>query len=940
MPISVTCACGRKLRARDEFAGTRAECPTCGETIIIPAAPPPLPTESVSKAEAFVAESSAGSSQSASAREGEAAPTAAQSVDSDSSTYRLRQDDPPAASGDADPMEIVDFFDPPKKSAKAAAPTEPAKPVVVRMLEALLDPKAIHWMLTIGGGLAVLGLIIYLVSLRVFDNPLVMAAALGLGSLAVLAGGWWMTLRTRYRVAGQALTFLGCVVAPLNLWFYHAQNLVTLDQHLWVGGLVCVALYVATVFVLRDPLFMYAVEAGVTLTVLLLMADLGMVSDVGRLALFLVGLAVISIHAERAFAPDGEFSRKRYGLPLFWSGHAQLGVALVMLLSSQIAGWLIEPLKLTWGGNLLTQNNLLAGGLWIAATYLYFYSDLVVRRIGVYISLAAVSLMMAMVTLVLQHLNQEGLITVLALTSLVTQIVQTLVIRDNEKISRYGKQISALMAQIPVLMGVILHLRATSSVADATGWRYETGWPFVGAMAVVMVCNRVSAWLCRRSDSKLSATYFFFSAAAAIVGAAGILRQVGWTEWSYQAIVLMLIPIAYMVASRLWRGHTPEEPLARVAHTATAVILVGTLMAALRNDPTALVRPVTADPINLRLGLVFIEATLFYVLAGWFRKRSWNASYATIAACGALWQLLGYFGVPSAAHTLIYAGLGLASLAAARMMGLETVERYSSRGEKSAALRGQGLTMFRAGNGVLSVALVIALLKGLGELTASSIVWFDLTMLILTTGAGAAGIFLVPPGGWRRWYTVATIGLAAVTFLTLNVLINLSGWQKLEIFCVVIGLVLLAVGHVGRFRESHSTSGADDTVSLGLWFGSLLAAVPLFVAMFYHRFIEGTPSRVDELALLTVTILMLVSGCSWQIKSTTLLGGLHLGAYLVLLIGSLAYRPEVAVGVYLLAGGGLVFAVGVVLSIYRDRLLAIPEQITKREGLFRVIDWR
>jgi hypothetical protein len=31
---------------------------------------------------------------------------------------------------------------------------------------------------------------------------------------------------------------------------------------------------------------------------------------------------------------------------------------------------------------------------------------------------------------------------------------------------------------------------------------------------------------------------------------------------------------------------------------------------------------------------------------------------------------------------------------------------------------------------------------------------------------------------------------------------------------------------------------------------------------------------------------------------------------------------------------------GVALSIYRDRLLALPDQIVNREGFFRIIDWR
>ena len=59
---------------------------------------------------------------------------------------------------------------------------------------------------------------------------------------------------------------------------------------------------------------------------------------------------------------------------------------------------------------------------------------------------------------------------------------------------------------------------------------------------------------------------------------------------------------------------------------------------------------------------------------------------------------------------------------------------------------------------------------------------------------------------------------------------------------------------------------------------------------------------------------MLVSGCSWQFKSTTLIGGVHLLLYLIIVIVSLAYREEVATGVYLLIGGGVIFGAGVLLE--------------------------
>ena len=36
----------------------------------------------------------------------------------------------------------------------------------------------------------------------------------------------------------------------------------------------------------------------------------------------------------------------------------------------------------------------------------------------------------------------------------------------------------------------------------------------------------------------------------------------------------------------------------------------------------------------------------------------------------------------------------------------------------------------------------------------------------------------------------------------------------------------------------------------------------------------------------------------------------------------------------------LLFAIGVLLSIYRDRLLQIPEHLRERKGLFSVLSWR
>ena len=36
MPIEIYCACGKKLRARDESAGKKVKCPACGKSVPVP----------------------------------------------------------------------------------------------------------------------------------------------------------------------------------------------------------------------------------------------------------------------------------------------------------------------------------------------------------------------------------------------------------------------------------------------------------------------------------------------------------------------------------------------------------------------------------------------------------------------------------------------------------------------------------------------------------------------------------------------------------------------------------------------------------------------------------------------------------------------------------------------------------------------------------------
>jgi len=183
---------------------------------------------------------------------------------------------------------------------------------------------------------------------------------------------------------------------------------------------------------------------------------------------------------------------------------------------------------------------------------------------------------------------------------------------------------------------------------------------------------------------------------------------------------------------------------------------------------------------------------------------------------------------------------------------------------------------------------------------------------------------------------VTSISQAALTFLGLTVLSQLNLWQKLEIFSVTVGLLFLIVGHIGWYREQEQK---NDLVSLSLLLGSLLVGIPLATATLIDR------SRdhfivLNELGFLAAAVLLVTTGFLFQLKSTTLVGSALTALYFVTLLVYVPWSRLNAVAVFIAVSGGILFGVGVFLSIYRDRLLALPDRIKHREGIFRVLSWR
>jgi hypothetical protein len=802
------------------------------------------------------------------------------------------------------------------------------------LLEILLDPRNIHMLLAFGGALMVVGLII-LLWVNNFFKPPVVAVSLGIANAALLAAGWWLLRATRYQLAGRALTLFACLIMPLNLWYYHANQLITIDGHLWVAAVVISVLYAASALVLREEWFVYVFCAGVTMTGLLFLADLRPSPqkfwEIASPATLLVVLGLLAIHAERAFPEqEGPFSRRRFGLAFFWSGHALLAAGLLLVLGAEIAGdWLYQPVFANLYEQLHAVPSPIVGELrWLAlalvmaGTYAYVYSDLVVRRAGVYVHIAAATLLWALV-LGLQVLNiaigMDALIAVLAVTALAVNGSRATVFRDSPY-TRAFPVLGVLLPLLAVALGVLVYFRALSPDLRAV-WQGETpAWTYVGAMLLTALSCRFGAYLYRNSQARLAAVYFFATAAAVLVAATAFLAALGLNTWQQHAPWLMLIPIAYLIAARLYRGRSEEQPLLWVSHAATAGMLVSSLASALQGFDL-----IQQQPLNLALALFCAEAAVFYALATAFYRQPWTVHLSTAMACGAVWQVLTYFGLSAEFYTLAFALVGLGLLVVYRFALLE---RFAARPLAEAS--------FQSANTLLSLSFVAAFFLGLSRLSIGAFGWTLVGLFAALTGINLLALALVRHVAWRRWYVVTTIGQAALTFLCMTMLSQLNPWQKLEIFSVAVGLLLLAVGHVGWYREQQRQS---DLVSLSLLLGSLLVGVPLAAATLIDRSHDHF-ILLNELGFLAAAVLLLTTGFLFQLKTTTLSGAALTALYFIALLIYVPWSRLNTVAILITVGGGTLFGVGLVLSVYRDRLLTLPDRIKQRRGLFRVLSWR
>jgi len=496
---------------------------------------------------------------------------------------------------------------------------------------------------------------------------------------------------------------------------------------------------------------------------------------------------------------------------------------------------------------------------------------------------------------------------------------------DSQGIQTLAAVLGMLLVVVPVVIGVVCYLRATFEIFPMR----EVGWLYVGAMVATALSCRLGAFV-SQGERVSASTYFLGAAVATLLAVFGGLWSLEIRTWDVAAPILMIVPIAYLLVSR-WYQSDAKWSLVLAGHVTTACLLVVILSAAFGIGPDRRIAVEMNNSSHLLLALFFLQASLFYGVEVWFTRRAAGVYLAIATACGAVWQLLTVADVLPSTYLLTFGLLGMALLLAYRLALAERISRPRV-----------SLAIFRGGNTLLSLAGVGGILLTLHNIANIGIDWPTLILMGVLMASSLLATFLVAEDSWRRWYFVLLIGQGLAAFLMIGLASQLLIWQKLELFLMACGLVMLIVAHIGWFRERDQR---QDTVTTGLVLGSLLLAGPLVVCLIAQRLgfypVSPTWGVLHDVGLLVAGLALIGSGVLCRIRATTITGAISLVIYLATLLVYIRLPEQLQhVAVYMMIGGGVFFGTALLLSIYRDWILSLPSRVREHQGVFKVLTWR
>ena len=788
-------------------------------------------------------------------------------------------------------------------------------------LTKLLSKQSLDLLMLVGGGLLVVGFAIWLWTLGVFENPLLLAGAIGFVNLGALATGGWLFLSSQQKAAGRAILLLASLVLPLNLWLYESQGLIPLESgHLWIPAMLITLFYAGITRATRDPFFVYTFVGGIVLTALLFLAGPigGGLWSTLALSTCLVAIGSVGIQVDRAFLDDeSDFSRSRFGKAFFNSGVICLVAGFGYLVSTHamvlaaeffgesISSQIAQPSGRWW-----------AAGIYALSIYCFSWIGLSDRRSNGFTLLNVVganALLILLIQIFEISLTLNTGLCLLAIVLLATNLIRWLV--------PTSKSVSDIHHVLACAAGVGI----AAQVAIQYLIKYWTTAPIPVeslqwvqlALATLVVLTLPRLWIFDENDS------ISYSGLAGLALAMSLLTaMLSLSPWGLPFVFVALVPLAMSFIAYV-SGHAKTADVISAISCSTLVFAFagwGITVLASQN--------LTFDSLE-SLGFVALGATtcgIATLIANKAFSKIAMASFVFVLVA----QLVARFDLMNGfVLTLIPTVIGLALVLVERLMRSDTANTSVKR-------------IQQWGHGLVNVGSVGGILFVFAAIVAGHVSGWHFALLTSQLAAvGLASVFHSSPG-WRQAYVVNGIANAFTLFVTLINLQVLTIGQQFEVAALILGAILLAVGLIGFFKENDQK---EDFVTFSLTLGSLMVVLPLGFGLVVDRF-SANPGFdgwrwFHEIGGLVAGLSLFSSGILIRLRSTTLSGAALLATYVISSLALIRF-PEILqqTSVLMMIGGATFFAAAVAMSVYREKLLALPTKVQEGRGVFSVLKWR
>ena len=798
--------------------------------------------------------------------------------------------------------------------------TLPAEPIFNRLLNTLLHPSSLSWLMNVGGGLLFFGFVVWLWTIGLFENPVVAASILTSLNLVVLGVGAGIAKRWENSQSGKALTLLACLALPLNLWLYDAQGLIKLSEggHLWIPALICTMIYTAIANILKDKSFVFTVVGGVTMTGLLFLADntVGRIGETIAPSVLLTIIGTICLFGRYLFSKNpGPFSRDNFGLAMFQSGHVCLALGLGTLFSGRV----YDRLGYQFFGTIA----------WEGVSFYWQIIPLFVLAVAIFNYLATYEatrksywlIPVEMLTIWAQWIALDVL--QIQMTAWITSIFiatnaflfylpgwLTPAHLDRGQPFRWGQRFASILwwlAAAYLVTSTLFHDGLFSGQIEGIQ---------VSCFLYVAGIGFVATWLNQNRRTMADWFQFYFSVVLVLVGVL-MLGSLPFIAFEWTAFLMALIPVA--VRKSPWRSVEKEVQI----HLDNGLTLVA-FSAWTTGFLIWFFYTTSLSPAYFSSIILAVSA----LMVGWvFAFETEDATSISLAGLSfnlVIWHLLSPLGLEAIHYVALSSVLGFVGLA---------VSRFSKISEKPTK--------------VLDVSYHAVIFCSIATfMIAGSSLFSDTTNFTILAVAIAQSIallicgFLSAPSRKANYGLLGTLNALCSAALLIN-LTDLSVFQILELGVMALGIPVLLYGH----RLWHNEKSDEEDMTLSLMAGCLFLVVPLACGLIGIRFgiTDATPlwRAFHEIGTLVIGLILVATGISFRLRVTTLAGSTTIVLYLVSLL-TLFHLPEQLqnTSAYMMIGGGVFFGSAVLLSVFRERLLQIPKKIEKGDGVFQVLKWR